>query len=222
MRKYITFLASFIWAGLTTVFAQTLSGNLNGHEYIDLGLPSGTKWATMNVGADSSNVCGGYFAWGEVSTKAEYGKDIQTQNKDASALNAFNIINENGTLTEYYDAATINWGEGWRMPKKEDFDELIENCVWEWDKKNVGYIVKGKNGNSIFLPAAGNYFGDSKKEPGYGRYWCSSVDETNSLRSWCLCFHSISKYMSNGSFGRYYGRPVRPVTNADSSFIVTK
>lgn len=222
MRKYFTLLASIIWVGLTSVFAQTLPGNLNGHEYVDLGLPSGTKWATMNVGADSTNVYGSYFAWGEVSTKAEYGKDIQTQNKDASALNAFNIINENGTLTALYDAATINWGEGWRMPNKEDFDELIENCVWEWDKKSVGYIVKGKNGNSIFLPAAGNYFGDSQKEPGYGRYWCASVDETNSLRSWCLCFHSITKYMSNGSFGRYYGRPVRPVTNADSSFIVTK
>ncbi len=222
MEKYFTTIAGLFMAGLTTISAQTLSGSLNGHEYIDLGLPSGTKWATMNVGADSNNISGGYFAWGEVTTKTEYEKNIQTYNRDASSLNADNIVNENGLLTPEFDAATKNWGDGWRMPSKEDFDELIENCEWEWDKKAVGYYVKGKNGNSIFLPAAGNYFGNSQKEAGYGRYWCASVDETNSFRSWCLCFHSISKYMSNGSYGRYYGRPVRPVTNADSSFIVKK
>ena len=167
----------------------------------------------MNVGADSNNISGGYFAWGEVKTKDEYGKNVQTYNKDASALLDENIINEDGYLTPEYDAATKNWGEGWRTPKKKDFDELIENCEWEWDKEKVGYIVKGKNGNSIFLPAAGNYFGNSLKEAGYGRYWCASVDESNSFRSWCLCFHSISKYMSNGSYGRYFGRPIRPVTD---------
>lgn len=222
MKKYISLIAGLICTGLTTLCAQTLSGNLNGHEFVDLGLPSGTKWATLNVGADAENISGGYFAWGEVSTKETYGKDAATYNKDAETLTSANIINEEGYLTEAYDAASKNWGEGWRMPKKEDFDELIENCEWEWDKKKEGYIVTGKNGNSIFLPAAGNYFGNSQKEAGYGRYWCSSIDETNSFRSWCLCFHSISKYMSNGSYGRYYGRPIRPVTNADSSFIVKK
>ena len=216
MGKYIAILASIFLAGLTSVFGQTLSGNLNGHEYIDLGLPSGTKWATMNVGADSNNISGGYFAWGEVTTKDDYNKNIQTYNKDASSLNAAKIINEDGELTPKHDAATTNWGAGWRTPSKEDFDELIENCVWEWDNKNEGYVVKGKNGNSIFLPAAGNYFGSSQKEAGYGRYWCASVDESNTFRSWCLCFHSISKYMSNGSYGRYYGRPIRPVTNQGS------
>lgn len=222
MKRYVAILTGLCFAGLTSVCAQTLSGNLNGHEYIDLDLPSGTKWATMNVGADSNNVFGGYFAWGEVSTKSDYGKDIPTQNKDASALNAANIINDDGYLTADYDAATKNWGDGWRMPTKSDFDELIENCDWEWDKKKEGYTVTGKNGNSIFLPAAGNYFGNSQKEPGYGRYWCASVDESNSFRSWCLCFHSLSKYMSNGSYGRYYGRPIRPVTKADSSIMVKK
>lgn len=213
VEKYLSLFAGVFLAGLTSIYAQTLSGNLNGHEYIDLGLPSGTKWATMNVGADSNNILGGYFAWGEVTTKAEYGKDVQTYNKDASALLAASIINEDGYLTPEYDAATKNWGEGWRTPKKKDFDELIENCEWVWDKEKVGYIVKGKNGNSIFLPAAGNYFGNSLKEAGYGRYWCASVDESNTFRSWCLCFHSISKYMSNGSYGRYFGRPIRPVTD---------
>lgn len=222
MEKYLTLLATLFLTGLTSVFAQTLSGNLNGHEYIDLGLPSGIKWATMNVGADDNNISGGYYAWGEVSTKTEYGKDIQTQGKDASALNSNKIINENGELTSDYDAATKNWGNGWRMPKKEDFDELIENCDWQWDKEKQGYTVTGKNGNSIFLPATGNYFGTSQKEAGYGRYWCASVDDSNTYRSWCLCFHSLSKYMSNGSYGRYYGRPIRPVTKADSSIIVKK
>lgn len=222
MRKYILLITGLLFTGFTSILAQTLPGILNGHEYIDLGLPSGTKWASMNIGADSDNINGGYFAWGEVTTKAEYGKDIDTQNKDAKSLESSKIINGKGILTERYDAATWNWGDGWRTPKKEDFDELIENCEWVWDKENEGYIVNGKNGNSIFLPAAGNYFGTSHKEAGYGRYWCASIDETNTFRSWCLCFHSISKYMSNGSYGRYYGRPIRPVTNAKSSFIVKK
>ena len=64
VKKYLSILAGLLLSGLTSVYAQTLSGNLNGHEYIDLGLPSGTKWATMNVGADSNNIFGGYFAWG--------------------------------------------------------------------------------------------------------------------------------------------------------------
>lgn len=222
MRKYLSLITGLFIAGLTSVVAQTLPGKLNGHEYIDLGLPSGTKWASMNVGADNDNIFGGYYAWGEVSTKSEYGKDAATYNKNASALSSANIIDSKGELTPKYDAATKNWGEGWRMPTKENFDELIEHCEWEWDKKQEGYLVKGKNGNSIFLPATGNYFGNSQKEPGYGRYWCASIDDSNTFRSWCLCFHSISKYMSNGSYGRYYGRPIRPVTNADSSFIVKK
>lgn len=222
MEKYISLLSGLLWAGLTTVFAQTLPGTLNGHEYFDLGLPSGTKWATTNIGADSETVFGEYYAWGEVSTKKEFSKDTQTYDKNASTLNSKKIINDKGYLTSEYDAATKNWGEGWRMPTKEDFDELIEHCVWTWDKKQEGYMVTGKNGNHIFLPAAGNYFGSTQKEAGYGRYWCSSIDKTNTFRSWCLCFHSISKYMSNGSYGRYYGRPIRPVTNAESSFIVKK
>ena len=64
VEKYLSLFAGVFLAGLTSIYAQTLSGNLNGHEYIDLGLPSGTKWATMNVGADSNNILGGYFAWG--------------------------------------------------------------------------------------------------------------------------------------------------------------
>lgn len=214
MEKFRLLIMSFMLVGFSFAsYGQTLSGYLNGHEYVDLGLPSGIKWATMNVGADADNCFGGYFAWGETSTKKEYDKNTQSYNKDASTLNAAEIINEEGDLTPKYDAATSNWGNGWRMPTKEDFEELIDNCEWIWDKKKQGYDVKGKNGNSIFLPAAGNYFGNSQKEAGYGRYWCSSVDESNTFRSWCLCFHSISKYMSNGSYGRYYGRPIRPVTN---------
>lgn len=119
MRKYITLLGNLLFAGLA--YAQTLPGSLNGHEYIDLGLPSGTKWATMNVGADTNNVSGSYFAWGEVSTKEEYIKDTKAYNKDASTLSSAKIINDEGHLTADYDAATKNWGDGWRMPKKEDF-----------------------------------------------------------------------------------------------------
>ena len=155
---------------------------LNGYEMVDLGLSSGVKWASMNVGASNSGQGGGYFAWGEISTKSSY-----TQ--------ANSITTGNTTLRfiggdSKYDAATAKWGSPWRLPKVEDFNELIDECTWTWTTVNGsnGYLVKGPNGNSIFLPAAGNMVESTKGGNGGGYYWTSSY--YNNLAAWRLNFTS--------------------------------
>ena len=125
------------------------SGTVNGHEWVDLGLPSGTKWATCNLGASTSSGYGSYYAWGEIATKSSY-SNCKTYGKNMPDIAG----------DSRYDAASANWGANWKMPTKAQIDELLDNryCVWEWTKVNGtnGYKVTSKeNGSSIFLPAAG-------------------------------------------------------------------
>ena len=120
--------------------------NHNGHEYVDLGLPSGLKWATCNVGAIKPEEYGDYFAWGEIKPKQRYDDDNYTYKSNPE------------TLPLSADAANVNWGGKWRMPTKAEQDELRNYCTWEWTTLNgeKGYkVISKKNGNSIFLPAAG-------------------------------------------------------------------
>ena len=150
-------------------------GELNGHAWVDLGLPSGTKWATCNVGAASTEHLGQYFRWGETIsiTKRSQGKSYELE----------------GTKTEIggikrYDAATALWGDGWQMPSKQDFEELMDNCTFEWTSlgRVKGCKVISKiNGNYIFLPATGLINSESYSGfyyPGnlhrWAQYWCST------------------------------------------------
>jgi hypothetical protein len=131
----------------------------NGHEYVDLGLPSGTLWASCNVGATSPEEYGDYFAWGETSTKSDYTiSNSITSGLSISELESRGIIDASGNLTAAYDAATANWGDKWRMPTLDEIKELVNQCTWEWTTQNGvnGCKVVGPNSNSIFLPAAGN------------------------------------------------------------------
>ena len=125
-----------------------------GHDYVDLGLPSGLKWATCNVGASSPEEYGGYYAWGETTTKSSYDESNSlTSGKSVSELWLAGIIDDSGNLTMQYDAARANWGGSWRMPTKTECQELKDRCVWNWTSQNghTGYKVVGPNGNSIFL-----------------------------------------------------------------------
>lgn len=126
----------------------TVSGTIAGHDYVDLGLPSGTKWATCNVGASTPEEYGNYYAWGETSTKTEY-----TEENSVTYGQQMSDISGNAQ----YDAATANWGSTWRIPNRAEVEELIDNCTWTWTTQNGvnGIKVTGTNGNSIFLPAAG-------------------------------------------------------------------
>ena len=117
---------SFTTLGADT-FEETISGTENGHDYVDLGLPSGLKWATCNVGASNATDYGDYYAWGETTTKTEY-----TEDNSLTYGKQMNDISGN----PQYDAATANWGGGWRMPTYDELRELMFNCTWTWNTQN--------------------------------------------------------------------------------------
>ena len=179
------------------------TGDLNGYEWVDLGLS--VRWATCNVGASVPSEYGDYYAWGEIETKSEY-------RKETSLTYGVELDDISGNLQ--YDAATANWGEGWRLPTKQEFEELYAECYWEWTFLDgvAGLKVTGPNGNSIFLPAAGYRSGPSLDYVGeYGRYWSSTPYKSGTQIAYYLYFNSGSYYVD--WFGRYYGYSVRPVSD---------
>ena len=198
---------------------------VNGHTYVDLGLPSGTLWATCNVGATKPEEYGDYFAWGETKTKTTY--DLNTYkwcNGGYNRLTKYCNASKHGynryrdklvSLTFADDVATANWGSGWRMPKKEEWQELLANCESKWTRKNGvgGRLFTGPNGNSIFLPATGYRWGCVTYDVGiYGYYWSSSLVTNESNRAYGISFYSHVALMDH--FRRYYGHTIRPVRSA--------
>ena len=188
-----------------------------GHEYVDLGLPSGLKWATCNIGANKPEDYGDYFAWGETKTKDEY---IETNYEHiiikrrifGSTRKEYAYIGNDISGNSQYDAARFNWGGTWRLPTKAELQELKNKCTWEWTTQNgvKGYKVTGPNGNSIFLPAAGYRSGSSLYCAGErGYYWSSPPDESDSSNAYDLTFDSSARNVYWG--GRGSGRSVRPV-----------
>ena len=179
------------------------ANKINGHEYVDLGLPSGLKWATCNVGASSPEKYGYYFAWGETSPKAEY-----TIENSITYGEEMNDISGN----PQYDAARANWGGSWRMPRENEMEELLAYCEWEWTQvKGVnGYKVKSNiNSNYIFLPAAGCRYRSSLDNAGsYGFYWCSTPYNYDGY-AYELYFNIDFQRMGND--GPFIGQSVRPV-----------
>ena len=185
----------------------------NGYDYVDLGLPSGIKWAAYNVGATAPEEYGGYYAWGETSPKSSYyDSNSVTYGLSYSELKSSGIIGSDGNLTAEYDAAHVKWGGDWRMPTTEEQRELLNNCTWTWTTQNGvnGYKVTGPNGNSIFLPAAGYRYGTSLYYGGsLGYYWSSTPSDYSSLDAYDLDFDD-SVYDWDSSY-RSNGRSVRPV-----------
>ena len=183
-------------------------------EAIDLGLS--VKWATCNVGATSPEKYGNYYAWGETTTKSDYSWDTYkygTYNYDGdnSKLTKYNTSDGKTTLEAADDAATANWGGGWRMPTDAEWDELINNCTWTWTNKSgvSGYEVKASNGNSIFLPAAGVRDNDLENTSDYGYYWSSSL-YTSAPHNACYALFYLGNFIKSGN-SRFCGLSVRPV-----------
>ncbi len=200
------------------------------YECVDLGLTSGTLWATFNVGAYSPEGYGDYFAWGETEPKTEYSWDtyafgnaeedeLTKYCSDAShGLNGF--VDNKSTLDSIDDAAAVNWGGKWRMPTDDEYEELVKECNWQYvaDYNNTGvkgYIVSSKaedNANSIFIPLSGYRSGSDFLDDGLSAYyWSSTLDSY-----WCArdfyCYNDNAIY--TGYAGRYYGSSVRPVQSA--------
>lgn len=198
-----------------TEMPSVVKDTLNGHEWVDLGLPSGTKWATYNVGAASPTGVGDYYAWGETEPKDEY-IDINslTHRKDFKWLQKNGIINKEGELTKEHDVATSIWGEPWRMPTDEEFEELIDMCEWKFTdyKGKNGYMVTGPNQASIFFVAAGFKQGAEAEYIGeYGDYWSATVVPELIGASCSLGYGSTS--YGRRRYARFVGRTIRPVTD---------
>ena len=193
---------------------------LNGHEYVDLGLPSGLKWATCNVGADAPENAGGYYAWGETEEKDDYSWKTYKYYDDVYATvtkycihERFGLVDGEKTLGAEDDVANVKWGATWRIPTYEEQQELCNKCTWEWTTVNgvSGYQVTGPNGNSIFLPAGG-YKNDGNifNKVSCGYYWSSSVLKKSCNRAYYLQFNS-EEYTKGDFSRRYSGRNIRPV-----------
>ena len=185
---------------------------------IDLGLPSGTKWACCNVGTSVPEGYGGYYAWGETEEKNNYTPLTYKYCNDRDGNgwcsgDEYQNIGSNISGTSY-DVAHVKWGGGWRMPTRDEIKELCEKCSWEWTTVNGirGYKVTGPNGNSIFLPAAGERLGTEVGLRGsYGYYWSGSLYED--YRAYCLLFYSGYGLWLYWWYGRNCGYTVRPVTD---------
>ncbi len=170
----------------SSVFAQMKA--------VDLGLS--VKWANMNVGADSPEDYGDYFAWGEVNSKRYYGEYSSYKHFDAKKYHKYNFIRFKGstvdnmlTLESSDDAASKQVGKGWRMPTEAEMTELLEKCVFSYATLNGtrGFWVKNSNeqGDSIFLPMAGyKDYGTYRYFPGtQSYYWTSSLIVADSVKS---------------------------------------
>ena len=200
---------------------------------VDLGLPSGTLWADRNVGAESPEDYGDYFAWGETEPKSVYDwgtykwcngastKLTKYCKNSTSGYNSFTDCKESLDLSD--DAAYVNMGSNWCIPTQDQLSELVRYCTWTWD--GDGYRVTGPNGKSIFLPDAG-YLGNrdlSDPSSEYSTYWSSSLDEGNMNHyAHCLII-SFDLGARCGSWFRDNGRTVRavvrnPITEHDVSF----
>ena len=157
------------------------SGTINGYEYVDLGLPSGTLWATCNIGASKPEEYGCYYAWGEIEEKDYYNWSTY-QHSDGTPSSLHNIGND--IAGTQYDVAHVKWGGSWTIPSIDQIKELISNCTWKWITQNGvnGTLVIGPNGLSIFFPAAGvRWIDGSRFEDEYGYYWSSSLEHSQVL-----------------------------------------
>ncbi len=202
----------------------------NGHEYVDLGLPSGTLWATCNVGATTPDGYGDYFAWGEAEPKAVYSWNTYKYNVGEFIGNNYQLtkycnnpnVGYNGyvdnllELEPVDDAATANWGNGWCMPTWGQWFELSRYTTNFWANQNGvnGWFFVAANGNVLFLPAAGirveDYGGD---DDCYGYYWSKSLYGNHCYTAMLFPFTSTSNNMDN-YLGRPWGCSVRPVRSA--------
>ena len=207
-RFYLMLLALFAFS--SSVLVETASAAstdpiiINGHKFVDLGLPSGLLWAETNVGASSAADDGDYFSWGETKPKASY------------FPYDYSVVNE---ITSQNDAATINWGKECRMPSSSEFEELCSLCSWAWKSDyegTSGYLVTGVNGNSIFLPASGYRYNDSEPAShGSLGLYASSSSGSEEYASY-LTFKPIAVF-PNLFNSRYQGVTIRAVSGKDTT-----
>ena len=205
---------------------EVVRGSTDGHDYVDLGLPSGTLWATCNIGASKPEDYGDYFAWGETKTKSvydwstyKYAKGNYDKLTKYCKKSKFGNNGFTDNLTELQtsdDPAMANWDSGWQTPSKAQWEELLENTFNEWttlNGKEGRLFTSKKNGQTLFLPAAGCRDNSGLNDAGsWGYYWSSSLNTDYPYLAWSFYFYSGNFYMISGN--RYYGQSVRGVRSS--------
>lgn len=214
----------YSYARIDSIVAYDNSANHdNGYEFVDLGLS--VKWATCNVGAMKPEEYGNYYAWGETSPKESYSwSTYKYANGSQSSLTKYcnqssqgynGFTDDKTTLDTEDDAATVNWQGHWRMPTLDEVEELINNCSWGWTNQNGvnGYVVIGKTGNSIFLPASGRKMdGLDSREGITGYLWTSNLNTNRPYAARYIIYGSTYHNTDSGSwYDRINGMPVRAV-----------
>lgn len=210
-----------------------------GVEMVDLGLPSGLKWANMNIGATSPEDNGDYFAWGEVYSKSLYNYSTYKWCKGERdgytkycLLEACGKVDDKQELELADDAARANWGGQWRMPTKAEVNELMTTCrpEWNWVDGKLMLTLTGPNNKSIVLPGAGYVEGNDTiySVASSGRYWSSSlavsakesekleIDHNDPMMEFFCSGNACSFGFAGGSwfvnqYNRVAGLSIRPV-----------
>lgn len=186
-----------------------------GLESIDLGLPSGTKWANMNVGASSPEEFGWHFAWGELCNKNDYSWETYAYYESNGLCRNLGAC-ISGTD---FDVAHMKWGGGWQMPTKDQVEELLECCEsMRFSLRGIeGCVFKGPNGNGIFLPAAGDLMGTGKGSRGdYGYYWTGTPNTALRIAYDNYGAYGLDLWKFNAACNtnnRSVGCTIRPVEN---------
>lgn len=181
--------------------------NYMGHEYVDLGLS--VVWATCNLGAEKPEDCGDNYYWGETEPIVQEVSSLSEVTSAVYRSYDYNGMVKNETLRPEYDAARVQWGGYWRMPTRNEFDELSNHCTWKWTTVNgvKGYIIKSKvrghKRDSIFLPMTDELVNDS-----YGAYWTSSSYKPGSAMD--MHFYE-DNYVSCFPVSTLNEMPIRPV-----------
>jgi hypothetical protein len=206
VRAYATTAAGTVYGNQRSFTTQAY------HAYVNLGLPSGLLWATCNVGASTPEGYGDYFAWGETTPKDIYSWGTYQYGSTSVSMTKYTGSDGLTTLLPEDDAATANWGNGWRMPTKQNFQELFNNTTVTRTQQNGvnGLLFTAANGNSLFLPAAGDRWNEEFENALiWGLYWSSSLNTSNPSEAWD-CYFNLD-YNSVSTNGRFYGQSVRPV-----------
>lgn len=212
----------------TVIVPSNKKQEINGHEYVDLGLPSGIKWATCNIGANKPEEQGYHYAWGEIKPKARYNESnyehIKLGKKVFNIFKSEVLLDNSIDYDKYdniglsisnckYDAAKVNWGSSWRLPTSNECEELINKCKWSFTNKNgkAGYLITGPNGNSIFLPSNGWRIGSLLRDAdSHGAYW-SGTQGNGTTYAYCLWFNK-SQHLTH-LLERCHGKGIRPVSD---------
>ena len=217
MKRYVFTVVGILMSLTLSAQSGLSSGAPANVEAVDLGLPSGTRWASCNVGATKPEEEGSYYAWGETEVKEVY--DWSTYIHCDGSSETCRSLDGNICGTQY-DVAYVKWGPNWRMPTLTEIEELVDNCTKTVTELNSVQVMKltGPNGNSIYLPFTGYMKGTERTHIGYnsGYYWSGVNPYTNPLAP-CMVPSAIGNVFYNYLWDKFHGLVVRPVLNVVSS-----